>query len=116
MSVTLKPLFEPVQIANAATTYFTATVATRIDKMTLTNSDTAASHYATIYWVPSGGTAGPANAILIGGTTVGKLLAPGETYDVTGFMGHTIGVGDLIAAVADAASKVNFFASGTQVS
>ena len=115
MPVTLKPLFEPVQIANAATTYFTAQAATQIDKMTLVTADNAASHYATVYLVPSGQAAGSAYAILFGNLP-GKLLQPYESYDVINAMGHVLNPGDFIAAVADTAAKVNLFCSGRVIS
>ena len=115
MPVTLAPLFEPTQIANATTTYYTATNPTQIDKMTLVNSDNAAAHWASIYLVPSGGAAGAANRILLGNLP-GKLLQPGESFDVTNAMGHILNPGDFIAAIADTAAKVTFFASGRVVS
>lgn len=111
MSAVIQPLFEPTQLTASAATYFTAQAPTRIDKMTVANPDTAVGYNVTIYWVPAGGGAGVANAIV---ST--RRLQPGETWDVFPFIGHVLGVGDLIDAVASTAAKINFFASGTVVS
>lgn len=108
MSVTIQPLFEPVQLAAAATNYFVAGSPTRIDKMTVANPDSANSYTVTIYWVPQSGAAGVANAIV---TT--RRLQPLETWDVYPMIGQVLNVGDAISALASTAAKVNFFASGT---
>jgi hypothetical protein len=111
MSVIITPLFEPTQLTGAAATYFTAQVATQISKMTVSNPSSTTSYTCTIYWVPSGGTAGPANAIV---TT--RAIQPLETWDVWPFIGHVLAAGDFISAFASTAAKLNFFASGTTVS
>lgn len=111
MTVNIQPLFEPTQLTNADATYYTAAVQTRIDKMTVFNP-TAAVHNVTIHWVPAGGA--PTDANIIGGKA--RPLQPGENFDVWGFIGHVMGVGDFISAKADAGAALNFFASGTLVS
>lgn len=107
MAVQIQPLFEPVQLASAPTSYFTALVNTRIDKMTLTNVD-AAVHMATLYWVPAGATPGAANIIVDA-----QRIGASKSWDAWYFIGHVLGVGDTIQAMADAAAVLNFFASGT---
>lgn len=107
MSVTIGPLFEPVQIAAAATVYATAIGPTRVDAMSCTNTDTV-GHTVTIYWVPSSGAAGTANAI-----AYLRRLQPSESWIVSQFINQVLASGDQVAAICDTAAKVNFFASGT---
>lgn len=110
MAVVILPLFEVRQLTNAAVTYYTAPVATRIDKMTLHNP-TAGAATATIYWVPSGGAAAAANALV---TT--RPIQSLESWDVTPFIGQVLAAGDFISALASAGAVLNFVASGTRVS
>lgn len=110
MSVTIVPLFEPTTIAGSATSYFAAPVPTQILKMTVANPN-AVAYTVTIYWVPNGGAAGITNAIV---TT--RPIQALETWDVWPFIGHVLNTGDFIAALASTATKLVFFASGTQVS
>lgn len=111
MSVVIQPLFEPVQLTGAAATYFTAQVATRIDKMTLANPSTTTAYTATIYLVPSGQVAGVTYALV-----TARPLQPLETWDVWGAIGQVLAAGDFISAFASTTAKLNFFAAGTSVS
>lgn len=111
MAVTITPLFEPVQIANAATVYFTAQVPTQIQKLTVANPSNTTAYSVTLYWVPNAGAAGVTNAIQ---TT--RFIQALETWDAWPFIGHVLNPGDAIAALASVAAKLNFFGSGTQVS
>lgn len=110
MAVTIITLFEPQQLTSSIAPYFTASVPTRIDKLTLSNP-TASARQVSIYWVPRGGAAGPTNQII-----AGRYIQPGESWDVSPLMGHVLTPGDEIAAVADSAAAVDFFGSGTAVS
>ena len=111
MSVGITPLFEPVQLTNAAVTYFTAQVPTQIQKLTLNNPSATTAYKATINWVPSGSSATSANQIV-----TSRYLQALESWDVWPFIGHVLNVGDFISAFADTGAKLNFFGSGTTVS
>lgn len=110
MAVAIRTLVEVTQLASAITTYFTAGVATRIDKMTLSNVD-AGVRFVSIYWIPAGGAANVTNQVI-----QDRGLQPGEVWDVAPMMGHVLTAGDQIAAVCDSAAAVNFAASGTAIS
>lgn len=110
MAVVVKPLFEVVQLTNGAVAYYTATVPTRIDKMTVHNP-TGSAATVTVYWVPSGGAAGATNALV---TT--RPVQSLESWDVFPFMGQVLATGDNISAVASAGATINFSASGTLIS
>lgn len=108
MTVQFKPLIEPVQIANSATVYYTSTgVTTAVDKMTVSNPSASTPYSVIIYWVPSGGSPGTANILL-----PLTFVQPGSALDILNFIGHTLGIGDEIAALASTAAALNFFASG----
>lgn len=109
MAVTILPLFEPVQVTAGTLTYYNATVPTRIDKMSVSNP-TGTARWVTIYWVPSGASATAANTIVFQ-----RYVNAGESWDVTPMIGHTLGIGDTIQAIASAATALVFAASGTQV-
>lgn len=102
----LQTLFEVRQLPAAWSTIFTAAVQTRIDKVTVCNTD-ASIHYVSLAWVPAGGSA--ANS-----TTLVKAqpLSPGQSLDLWPIMGHTLSTGDSIAAFADASASVNIAGSG----
>lgn len=109
MAVTIAPLIEPTQLTAAAVSYYRANVPTRIDKMTVANP-TATPRSVTIYWVPSGGSPDGTNTIV-----ATRFLNANETWDVSPMIGHTLGVGDTIQALASAATAIVIAASGTQV-
>lgn len=108
-TITLLPLFEPLQLAAAASPLFTAIAPTRVDKLTVTNTD-AAARTVSFYWVPGGGTFGAANLLVSA-----RPLQVGESWDVQPFMGHVLAVGDQLFGLASAAGVVNVFGSGVQV-
>lgn len=95
-------------LTNAAVVYYSAGAPTRIDKCTLANPSLTVAYNATIYWVPNGGAAAPANAIV-----TQRIIQPKETWDVFGLIGHVLNQGDMIAALASVTGVLNFFGSGT---
>lgn len=108
-TITLIPLFEPLQLATAASPLFTATAPTRIDKLTVTNTDSTA-RTVSFYWVVAGGAFGTSNLVV-----TARPVQVGESWDVQPFMGHVLDAGDQIFGMASAAAVVNVFGSGIQV-
>jgi len=93
--------------ASAATYYATPTnTLTTISAMTLCNT-TAEAVTATVYLVPSGGTAGADNTVLSA-----RSLAAGESYNVSGAIGQTIPAGSTVQALAGSATSITLVASG----
>lgn len=103
----LRPVsVDGAQIANTATTYYTATnVQARIDACTLCNT-TAGAITVTIYIVPSGGSAAASNTVLSS-----YSLAAGQTYVVSGAIGQWIEDGGTFKALASAATSVTLLLS-----
>lgn len=103
----LRPVsVDGAQIANSATTYYTATnLQARIDACTLINT-TAGAITVTIYIVPSGGTAAATNTALSS-----YSIAAGETFVVAGVIGQWIESGGTFQAVASAATSVTLLLS-----
>lgn len=107
MAVQITPLFTSQVITNAWASYYTALAPTRIDAMALYNGPPNAIEFCQIAWVPSGGAIGNANIIQ------GTQVFPNQTWIPFGFVGQTLGTGDMIYALGTAGGLVNFFASGT---
>jgi hypothetical protein len=107
VSIVIQPLWEPVQLTNAAVAYYTAGAPTQINKLTVANPNAAAFN-CSIFWVPSGGAPGAGNAI-----ATARIIQPLETWDVWGLVGHVLNTGDMIQALANTGGKLNFFGSGT---
>lgn len=105
-------LVTATQLPNSATTLYTSPTATwtRIEKVSLSNVDTASRVY-TIYLVPAGGSAGATNLI-----TNAQRIAAGASFNDINVPGLYLNPGDIIAAFADVAAKVNIFVGGTQFS
>ena len=93
------------------TTLYTspAITITRIDKLTVTNTDTVA-HTISINLVPNAGTASAANL-----TTDAYSIAAGQTWNSPNEYGHYLNAGDLISVVASVASKLVIAIGGTQM-
>jgi hypothetical protein len=109
MAVTPQRLIAGSQIANVATTYYTATgVKARVDSCALTNT-TGGAITASLYLVPSGGSAGVTNCVLSG-----KSLAAGETFVPPGIIGQWLHDGGTIQALASAATSITLVASGVE--
>lgn len=110
MAATGKPLGTNAQIANSATTYYTATnVRTRIDKLTLCNT-TAGAITVTIYKITAAGSASATNTVLSA-----KSVGAGETYTCPELVGHWLNQGDFIQALASSAASVSIAISGVEV-
>jgi hypothetical protein len=111
MSVTAKPLFSPLQAANANTVQYTAPAGTKtiIDKFTGTNT-TAAPVALTVNLVASAGAAGVTNTIVSA-----KTIAPGECYTFPELVGHVLNTGDFISTLASAAASITIRASGREI-
>jgi len=92
----------------SAATYYTspANTKTTISAMTLTNTS-AGARTVTVYLVTSGGSAGPANAVL-----VTKTIDEYASYNVKEAIGHTLEAGGFIQALADSGAAVSIVASG----
>lgn len=103
-----KQLQAGAQLTTSAATYYTvpANTITTISAFTLTNT-TATARTATLYLVPSGGTAGATNCILSA-----RTIAPGESYNVASAIGQTIPAGATIQALSDAGTGLTLVASG----
>ena len=104
----LRPVsVDGAQIANSATTYYTATnKRSRIDTCALTNT-TAGAITATVYIVPSGGTAGVTNCVLSA-----KSIAAGATYIPPGVIGQWLETGGTLQALASSATSITIVAIG----
>lgn len=86
----------------------TSTV-TRIDAMTLTNTDTAVQTVS-IYLIASGG--GPDNSNIV---MSAQQIAPGETRRVLGAIGQTLKQGGTIRGLTTSSNKVAIYASGVEI-
>ena len=98
------------QLGGSAVALFTSAPGTwtRIEKVTLVNTDSA-SHQVTLYLVPSGGSAGTTNII-----TNGQALSPGQSLNDVNVPGHYLNPGDALWGYADTGAKVNILVGGTE--
>lgn len=105
-------LVESTQLPNAVATQYTspAAVQTVIKKLTLTNSDTVAGYFVTIYIVAAAGAAGAGNLLVFQ-----RAIGPKQTLDVTEAVNQILNPSDFLAAFADTAAKVNMRVSGVQI-
>lgn len=103
-----KQLVAGSQLTTSAASYYTvpANTITTISACTLINS-TATARTATVYLVPSGGSAGATNVILSA-----RTIAAGESYNVAAAIGQSIPAGASIQALADAGTAITLVASG----
>ena len=110
MAITIVPLITPQQVANATTTYLTATkVSYRVDKLTVTNP-TATAATITLYLVPTAGAAGDSTTI-----SKTKSVGAGETWNCPDFVGQVLGDGTTLQAVASAAATLTLSAAGVRI-
>jgi len=94
------------QIANSATTYYTATnCMARVDACTITNT-TSGAVTVTIYRIESGGSAGASNTILSS-----YSIAAGESYVVSALIGQWLETSGFIQMVASAATSLTLHLS-----
>lgn len=112
--MTVQPiqLFAPAQLTGSASVFYTSAGGfyTRIDKLTLTNQDSA-PHNVTIYLVPASGSPGPTNLI-----TKAYPIVAGGTWNVPDVVGQILGAGGTLQMFADTTSEVTAFGSGTLIS
>ena len=106
---------DPVQIAASTTTYYTAPSTAggyaEIVEMSVANDTTTAITF-TIYYVPSGGTAGDGNIIV-----KTQTLASGDAFSVTELLGHIyLEPSGTIQADASAASQATLKITAFEVS
>lgn len=98
-----------VQIANSATTYYTATnVRARIDACALTNT-TGGAVTATLHIVPSGGSATTSNCVLSA-----QSIPAGGTFVPPGVIGQWVPAGGTLRALASAATSISLVMSGVE--
>ncbi len=111
MSTYAKKLFNPVQIAASATTYYTSPANTRtiIKKLTVTNPTVGALTY-TLYLIPTGGTAADTNTLISA-----RVINAGETQEVFEAEGQILNAGDFLQALASSATSLSLQASGIQL-
>lgn len=102
-----KRIIDGSQLTLAAATYYTvpANTLTTLSACSVTNT-TATAQKATLYLVPAGGTAGPSNCVCSG-----RVVAPGETYNVAGAIGQTLDAGGTVQGLADLAAALSLVAS-----
>ncbi|MEY4345873.1 MAG: hypothetical protein RL032_1705 [Pseudomonadota bacterium] len=103
-----KRLVDGSQLTTSAATYYTApsNTLTTISACTLTNT-TAGAVTATVYLVPSGGSATTSNVILSA-----RTLAAGESFNVGSAIGQTLAAGGTLQALAGSATSIALVASG----
>lgn len=103
-----KRLVDGSQLTASAATYYTvpANTITTISACTLTNT-TAGAVTATLYLVPSGGSAGVANCILSA-----RVISAGESFNVGSAIGQSMAAGGTLQAVAGSATSITLVASG----
>lgn len=102
MTTTAKRMVNGSALTASAATYYTAPTATRaIIKSAAIVNTTAAAVQATVYLVPSGGTAGATNAVINL-----RSLAPNETYSCPELINHVIEPAGSIQAFGDGLTLV----------
>lgn len=111
MAVNLRRLVSGSQLTTSAATYYTAPAATttRIDHATLTNTTTSVVT-ATVYAIPSGGSAGSTNTVISA-----KGIAPGETYNCPELTGVVLSPAGFLQAQAGAVTAITLMVSGVEV-
>lgn len=102
----LSQLIAAQRAPNAQTTMFTAGQFTRIDSLSVTNTDTVA-HTISINLVSGGGSATAANL-----TTQAQIVQPGQTWNSPNEVGKVLNPTDFISVLASAASVLNIAAGG----
>lgn len=110
MAVKVKCIIPSKQLEVAQTNQYVATNSkTMIDKVTVTNTTSAAVTFSCNV-VPSGGAVGDGNALI-----KDKSVASGETYVCPELVGHVLESDDAISMIASAASSLTIRASGREV-
>jgi len=111
MTVTVKTLVAPVQMAATQTTQYTANaVRAVIDKATVTNTDTVSRTFS-VNLVQSGGSASNSNLIVDT-----RTVQPDETYTCPELVGQVLDPGAFISTIASAATALTLRVSGREIS
>ena len=111
MTILVKTLVAPVQMANSQTTQYTATaVRAIIDKATVTNTDTVARTFS-VNLVQAAGSASNSNLVIDT-----KTVQPDETYTCPELVGHVLEPSAFISTIASAATALTLRISGREVS
>jgi hypothetical protein len=102
-----QPLIPMQRVPNSQTVLYTGqATATRIDKLTVVNTDTVL-HTISINIIPSGGSAGAGNL-----STDAQVILPGQTWNSPNEVGLMLNIGDEISVIGSAATELNIIASG----
>ena len=111
MAITPKSMVDGVNLTDSAVTYYTVGTGTRgvIKKATFVN-DHSSVVTVTINLVPSGGSAGYANAL-----TKARSLAAGETWTCFEMENHELETGGFISMVASVTAEIGCRISGYEV-
>jgi len=111
MTVTVKTLVAPVQMAATQTTQYTATaVRAVIDKATVTNTDTVSRTFS-VNLVQTSGSASNSNLIIDT-----RTVQPDETYTCPELVGQVLDPGAFISTIASAATALTLRVSGREIS
>lgn len=111
MTVTIAQLCPPTQLVSGVSVLYTCPTATtaRIDQFTLANHSVGAVK-ATVYVVPSGGTAGVTNTVIPQFT-----INAGVETSVTDMKNHVLKAGDKLQVQLDTGAAIVAMVSGIQV-
>ena len=103
-----KRLVDGAQLTATAAVYYTAPAnsLTTISAASVTNT-TATPQTVTVYLVPAAGAPGVGNVVCSG-----RVVAPGETFNIGGAIGQTLAAGGTLQALSDAATALTLVASG----
>lgn len=113
MAVTPKKIIASQFLTTTATdvSYTTPNnVVTQIRKATFCNTSTTDARTVTIYLIDSGGSAGDSET-----NVKQKTLGPKETWSCHDVVGHYLGAGDKLQAIADAGSAVTIRVSALEI-
>lgn len=108
MSVSIKQLVTPIQLAAAPAALYTAPTGTgvQIYQATVCNTDVADQTFS-VYLVPPSGAASDATILY-----KDKSLAANETFVLSALVNHIIGAGMSVRGSASIAAKMTFAMSG----
>lgn len=106
MAFSLATIVEPQFLSNAAAELFSATLQTRIDALSVCNTDTA-DHTVTIYLVPNGLAAGASTT-----TTLAQTVKAGQTWNSPNEVGKVLSTADSLWAMASTAGVMSISCGG----
>jgi hypothetical protein len=111
MAQVAKRIISGSQLTATAATYYTAPANTKCVVKRLTFCNTSSDPVAaTIYLVPSGGSAADSNTI-----AKTKTLYPAEAWSCPDAEGHVLEAGGTIQALASAATSITIVGSGVEI-